>query len=956
MVFCNKKICDMSMDFHVNIGENVNCIVTTRMIYFNMYVKGCLLKMKNIFKNFFVNHMYAMMIVLIFALMMKLIIDTNIILAFVILFFAYLILTFAAEFVLSIIEDKRSAKKGNKAEKTTQSVNKPAEKKIEKSASSSTLRYSSREHTANNRPSEKSDVAPQEPSSRISYNTQPRKTSSIYGNNKATDNKEENRKSYTGSYTKTYTSSYTSKSIPDFDDKNTPPKGTPATSQATRQYSVPVAPPVGYDEKTAENIQNIYNKNKARNMSEKNIKEEQEQKVAPVKTAEETGIYKDVESATPDDIDEYSVNLSLEIDKRISESRDSRPARRRRVFGEVPSDNVASATPAPQRSTTPVKQVSASEVPQSQVPDFDPAPIDDDVAPIEKSDIAQEFRPASVFGSPSEPTRSQASVPTPATTRFVRRRYDDQVKANPANLDKLFGPSNNNASDDVSKKKITKKSQKYIKPDVELLQQARLGKGVDVEALEQEQNHRAKRLIDTLSSFGVGAKIVGIMRGPAVTRYEIQPNPGVKVSKIVSLSDDIALNLAAAGVRMEAPIPGKEAVGIEVPNKTIEMVYLRDVIDSSEFKELKSNLSFAIGKDIAGKNIVADIGKMPHLLIAGATGSGKSVCINTIIASLLYKSGPNDVKLILVDPKIVELGVYNGIPHLLVPVVTDPRKAAGALAWAVGEMEARYTAFSQHGVRDLNSYNELAKKDRSIQHMPQIVIVIDELADLMMTAAKEIEDSIIRLAQKARAAGVHLIIATQRPSVDVITGLIKANIPSRIAFAVTSQVDSRTILDGGGAEKLLGRGDMLFHPIGRQKPLRVQGAFVSDGEIERLVSFVKESWGTVTYDESIEQSIEQEANRRKGAGAGHGGNSDSSDDDMDTDVDSDSDLIEQAAQIAFEYNQISASFLQRKLRLGYSRASRIIDTLEERGLISSADGSKPRRIIMTEDQWRQSQD
>ena len=441
------------------------------------------------------------------------------------------------------------------------------------------------------------------------------------------------------------------------------------------------------------------------------------------------------------------------------------------------------------------------------------------------------------------------------------------------------------------------------------------------------------------------------MRGPAVTRYELQPNPGVKVSKIVSLSDDIALNLASAGVRMEAPIPGKEAVGIEVPNKTVEMVYLRDVIDSRDFNESKSNLTFAIGKDIAGKNIIADIGKMPHLLIAGATGSGKSVCINTIIASLLYKSGPDDVKLILVDPKIVELGVYNGIPHLLVPVVTDPRKAAGALAWAVGEMEQRYTAFSQHGVRDLNSYNELAKRDRSISHMPQIVIIIDELADLMMTAAKEIEESIIRLAQKARAAGVHLIIATQRPSVDVITGLIKANIPSRIAFAVTSQVDSRTILDGGGAEKLLGRGDMLFHPIGKQKPLRVQGAFVSDGEIEKLVTFVKESWGEVTYDDEIEKSIEQEANRKKAGSNGHSAASDAMDDDIDEGLDADSDLIEQAAQIAFEYNQISASFLQRKLRLGYSRASRIIDTLEERGLISSADGSKPRRIIMTQEEW-----
>lgn len=495
----------------------------------------------------------------------------------------------------------------------------------------------------------------------------------------------------------------------------------------------------------------------------------------------------------------------------------------------------------------------------------------------------------------------------------------------------------------------TVKHKRYVKPPIDILRTASAVR--NTQESEYEQNGRAKKLIDTLASFGVGAKVTAILRGPAVTRYEVQPNPGVKVSKIVSLSDDIALNLAAMGVRIEAPIPGKEAVGIEVPNKEVEVVYLRDVIGSKEYRDSASKLTFAIGKDIAGKNIVSDIAKMPHLLIAGATGSGKSVCINTIIASILYKSGPDDVRMIMIDPKIVELGVYNGIPHLFVPVVTDPRKAAGALSWAVAEMEKRYSAFSQHNVRDLKSYNAAAERTGTSEKMPQIVIIIDELADLMMVASKEIEESIIRLAQKARAAGIHLIIATQRPSVDVITGLIKANIPSRIAFAVTSQVDSRTILDGGGAEKLLGRGDMLFHPIGMSKPLRVQGAFVSDGEIESLVEHIKSTFGDVEYSREIETSIENEANKKKG-----GASQSVSDDDGDYTDDGDSDevLIREAAELAFEYNQISTSFLQRKLRLGYSRASRIVDSLEERGLISAADGSKPRKVIISREAWNDS--
>jgi S-DNA-T family DNA segregation ATPase FtsK/SpoIIIE len=497
-------------------------------------------------------------------------------------------------------------------------------------------------------------------------------------------------------------------------------------------------------------------------------------------------------------------------------------------------------------------------------------------------------------------------------------------------------------------KEETKKEEKlpeikrvYEIPPVDLLAGARGSDNVGV--INSEDDPKAQKLISTLESFGVGAKIIGVMRGPAVTRYELQPNPGVKVSRIVALSDDIALNMASTGVRIEAPIPGKEAVGIEVPNSQVEIVSLRQVVESEEFRSSQSSLTVALGRDIAGKNIVADIAKMPHLLIAGATGSGKSVCINTIVASILFKAGPEDVRMIMIDPKIVELGVYNGIPHLLVPVVTNPKKAAGALAWAVSEMENRYTLFSEHNVRDIKAFNVLAQRDKSITKLPQILIIIDELADLMMVAAKEIEDSIIRLSQKARAAGLHIIIATQRPSVDVITGLIKANIPSRIAFAVTSQIDSRTILDGGGAEKLLGRGDMLFHPIGMAKPLRVQGAFVSDSEIEALADNVRNSYGTALYSDEIQSSIDQ-----KDKPQGGGNNASESNDD---EQDSDYEMIDAAAQLALEYKQLSTSFLQRKLRLGYSRASRIVDTLESEGLISEADGSKPRQLLMTKEEW-----
>ncbi len=444
----------------------------------------------------------------------------------------------------------------------------------------------------------------------------------------------------------------------------------------------------------------------------------------------------------------------------------------------------------------------------------------------------------------------------------------------------------------------------------------------------------ATRLQKTLYSFGVQAKVENVSVGPAITRYELKPAEGVRVSKIANLADDIALNLAAETIRIEAPIPGKQAVGIEVPNTEKETVHFRDVVESDSFQDSKSKLSVALGKDVAGNMEIADIAKMPHALIAGATGSGKSVCINTIITSIIYKAKPSEVKFVMVDPKVVELSVYNGIPHLLIPVVTDPKKAAGALAWAVQEMDNRYNLFAQKGVRDLKGYNAMAEKE-GIGTLPQIVIIIDELADLMMVAAKEVEDSICRLAQKARAAGMHLIIATQRPSVDVITGIIKANIPSRIAFAVSSQVDSRTILDQVGAEKLLGKGDMLFYPSGAPKPVRVQGAFVSDDEVEKIVSFVKSN-GEATYNEDILETIENGNKTDKEISQGQ----------QDPDDDTDPFLMD-AIDVVVETGQASTSFIQRKFKVGYARAGRIIDQMEERGVISGYQGSKPRQVLMT---------
>ena len=483
----------------------------------------------------------------------------------------------------------------------------------------------------------------------------------------------------------------------------------------------------------------------------------------------------------------------------------------------------------------------------------------------------------------------------------------------------------------------------YEKPPIFLLKK---GHAVAANSDEELRTNR-ERLENTIKSFGVSARIVDTTRGPTVTRYDLELDQGVKLSRLTNLAGDIALALGVVSVRI-APIPDKiSTVGIEVPNKIISTVYLRDIIDSPRFASSKSKLSFAIGKDIAGQAVVGNIAKLPHLLIAGTTGSGKSVCMNSLIISLLYKSDPDEVKLIMIDPKMVELGVYNGIPHLYIPVVTDPKKAAGALQWAVTEMLKRYRLFSELGVRSLEAYNEhLAENGQP--KMPSIVIVIDELADLMLVASKDVEESICRVAQMGRAAGMHLVIATQRPSADVITGLMKANIPSRIAFAVSSALESRIILDNAGAEKLIGMGDMLYAPIGCGKPLRVQGAFVSDDERDSIVQFIKRQ-STAQYSEDVMAQIEKAAEDKGANGKGRG------DDDEPSGKPDYDELLPQAVDVIFDTKQASVSMLQRRLKLGYSRAARIVDQMEEMGIIGPFEGSKPRQILITRDQWLEMQ-
>ena len=540
--------------------------------------------------------------------------------------------------------------------------------------------------------------------------------------------------------------------------------------------------------------------------------------------------------------------------------------------------------------------------------------------------------PESADPKPGKQTSEE--VPTVAEhTKRKARASEEEIQKEIADVVQEMAPA------------AAQPEKKYVFPPVDLL---KAGSGKKSANTESQLRETANKLQQTLKTFGVNVTVTNISCGPAVTRYEIQPEMGVKVSKIVGLADDIKLNLAAADIRIEAPIPGKAAVGIEVPNKENVTVAFRDLIESKEFKESKSKISFAVGKDIAGKTKVTDIAKMPHLLIAGATGSGKSVCINTIIMSILYKADPSEVKLLMIDPKVVELSVYNGIPHLMIPVVTDPKKASGALHWAVAEMTDRYEKFAQANVREINGYNakvdsiEVPEGQERPQKMPQIVIIVDELADLMMVASNDVEEAICRLAQLARAAGIHLVIATQRPSVNVITGLIKANMPSRIAFAVTSGVDSRTILDMNGAEKLLGKGDMLFNPQGAPKPFRVQGAFVSDEEVSEVVEYIKEHNGDAQYNDSVQQKME--SLQSSGSNSVSISDSDAADDGRDA-------YFVDAARIIVDKEKASIGMLQRYLKVGFNRAARIMDQLEEAGIVGPEEGTKPRTVLMNKEQF-----
>ena len=524
------------------------------------------------------------------------------------------------------------------------------------------------------------------------------------------------------------------------------------------------------------------------------------------------------------------------------------------------------------------------------------------------------------------------SVPQPET-----RPVSQSVKNPKSSKQEIESGIQNIQKEITQQNEVVKREYHY--PPLKLLKR---GDGKSQGDSDEHLRKTAKKLQDTLHNFGVNVTVTNVSCGPTVTRYELQPEMGVKVSKIVNLADDIKLNLATPDIRIEAPIPGKAAVGIEVPNKENHAVMLREILQSQEFQSAKSRLSFAVGKDIAGKPVVTDIAKMPHLLIAGATGSGKSVCINTLILSILYKASPEDVKLIMIDPKVVELSVYNGIPHLFIPVVTDPKKAAGALNWAVTEMMNRYNTFAEYSVRNLQEYNRkvegmrIPEGEERPEKMPQIVIIVDELADLMMVAPGEVEDAICRLAQLARAAGIHLIIATQRPSVNVITGLIKANMPSRIAFSVSSGVDSRTILDMNGAEKLLGKGDMLFYPQGYQKPARLQGAFVSDEEVSSIVDFLAEKNPGMQYNSQIEQQV-----NTAGMSGGTGG---SSADDRDA-------YFVEAGKFIIEKEKASIGMLQRMFKIGFNRAARIMDQLCDAGVVGPEEGTKPRKVLMSAEEF-----
>ncbi|MDP5273502.1 FtsK/SpoIIIE family DNA translocase [Chengkuizengella axinellae] len=553
---------------------------------------------------------------------------------------------------------------------------------------------------------------------------------------------------------------------------------------------------------------------------------------------------------------------------------------------------------------------------------------DSDIATLDQPPFENDSGVQINIGSKSKTFEVKEKVPTHETQKEELEHHSDQDAMNES-FQVTSSPANTSEVQEISIK--TEYSDTYHLPPIKILSSKINGGGKSRKRNQYRTNE--KKLEATLESFGVSARVIDVVPGPTVTRYEVQPDIGVKVSRIVSLTDDIALALAAKDIRMEAPIPGKSAIGIEVPNSEVSVVTLKEVMESSIFLESNARLSISLGKDISGQPIIADLAKMPHLLVAGATGSGKSVCVNGIITSILFKAKPNEVKFLMIDPKKVELNVYNGIPHLLAPVVTDPRRASLALRKIVSEMENRYELFSTTGTRNIEGYNEYLKQTQSGEPLPYIVVIVDELADLMMVAANDVEDAICRLAQMARAAGIHLIIATQRPSVNVITGVIKANIPSRIAFGVSSQVDSRTILDSVGAEKLLGRGDMLFLPVGLSKPIRIQGAFLSDQEVETVVNYVKNQ-RKAEYNEDIVPEVN---------------------DQEEEETEPKDELFDQAVQIIIEAKQASVSLLQRKMRIGYTRAARLIDSMEAKGYVGPYEGSKPREVMITAEQLNQNQ-
>ena len=606
---------------------------------------------------------------------------------------------------------------------------------------------------------------------------------------------------------------------------------------------------------------------------------------------------------------------------------------------DLPDDDFE---PLPRRRTSSAPEKPVKEKPVRKRAGID-IPLDGEPSAME-SGAKKEFfaRKSDTVRTPDQ-VLEQKAAPEPAPTVQEAAPVKEPVsaKTKKAQLQQEVESAAQEVSQAIEQE-LAQGEEAYRYPPITLLEENHADNCTEVGA---ELRNNSRRLAEALRSFGVDAAAGDVVHGPSVTRYEFTLEQGVKLSKITNLSDDIALALGASGVRV-APVPNKiSVVGIEVPNKQVTPVLIRDVIESREFVEHKSKTAFALGRDIGGQNIVGNIEKLPHVLIAGTTGSGKSVCTNSLIVSLLYKSTPDEVRFIMVDPKMVELAPYNGIPHLLIPVVTDPKKAAGALQWAVYEMMKRYKMFSERGVKDLAGFNALCESDPELKKLPTVVVVIDELADLMLVAAKEVEESICRVAQMGRAAGMHLVIATQRPSVDVITGLIKANIPSRISFAVSSQIDSRTILDMGGAEKLLGRGDMLYYPVGSNKPTRVQGCFVTDSEVERVVTFIKQG-ETGEYDDQIMTEIEQSAAQVKGKGGSSGSVSAAGEGDPEGDT-----LLAQAIAVVVEAGLASTSLLQRRLKVGYARAARLVDEMEEKGIVGPFEGSKPRKVLLTKEQY-----